>query len=200
MKTYFLLAAGLVLVGCMHADPLTPGRIVFFGDSLTEGYGLDPTETYPALLTAQLAQQGLTVVNAGISGDTTAGGLERVESVVEPDTRVLVLALGANDVLSRSDPAAMKSNLLAIIAKARDTNPNVRVLLAGIRFDFRFDQGAYAQAYSEVAKEAGVAFLPHLLKGVMGNPRLNMQDGMHPNAEGQKIMAETVSEALKPLL
>jgi acyl-CoA thioesterase-1 len=111
-----------------------------------------------------------------------------------------VLALGANDVLSQQDPAAMKSNLLAIIKNARAINPDVRILLAGIRFGFPLDTAGYFGIFSEVAKESGVAYLPHLLKDVIGNPRLNQPDGMHPTAEGQKIMAETVWDSLEPLL
>lgn len=200
MKSYFLLAAGLMLAGCMRADPVTPGTIVFLGDSLTEGYGLNPSEAYPSLLSERLARRGLTVVNAGMSGDTSAGGLGRAGTVVGPTTRVLVLALGANDVLSQKDPAAMKSNLLAIIAQARAANPQIRILLVGVRFIFRMDPGTYSGVYDEVAKESGVAYLPHLLKDVIGNPRLNQSDGMHPTAEGQKIMAETVWGSLEPLL
>ncbi|MEX1117362.1 MAG: arylesterase [Terrimicrobiaceae bacterium] len=200
MKSYVLLAASLGLASCTPVDPVAPGRIVFLGDSLTEGYGLSPEESYPALLSDRLAGHRLTVVNAGISGETTAGGLGRVGAVVGPDTRVLVLALGANDVLARGDPAAMKSNLLAMIAEARAANPQVRILLAGIRFTFPVDNGTYSQVYAEVAREAGVAHLPHLLSGVIGNPQLNQPDGMHPTAEGQKMMAETVWEALEPLL
>jgi len=200
MKRNVVLATGLVLASCMPADPVSPGEIVFLGDSLTEGYGLDFSEAYPALLKERLAGRGLTMVNAGISGDTTSGGLGRVGTVVGSDTRVLVLALGANDVLGQGDPATMKSNLLAIIAEARAANPHIRILLAGIRFSFRVDPGTYSNVYAEVAKETGVAYLPHLLKGVISNPRLNQQDGIHPTAEGQKIMAETIMEALEPLL
>lgn len=200
MKSICLLVACLMMVGCTRANPVPPGKIVFLGDSLTDGFGLDPSEAYPALLSGPMAARGLTVVNAGISGDTTAGGLGRMGSVVGPDTRILVIALGANDVLSRSDPAAMKSNLLAIIKNARAINPDVRILLAGIRFGFPLDTAGYSGIISDVANETDVTHLPHLLKGVMGDPRLNQQDGLHPTAEGQKMMAQTVMEGLEPLL
>ena len=182
----------------------SPGPLVVaLGDSLTAGLGLDADEVYPALLEHQLRTEGyeLTVVNAGVSGDTTAAGLRRVEWVLEGDVRVLILALGGNDGLRGLPVAQMKRNLDDIISFARDRG--VVVLLAGMEAPPNF--GAvyttkFRNAFSELAREHEVAFLPFLLDGIAGEPTLNQDDQIHPNAEGAALMAEHVHEALVPLL
>jgi acyl-CoA thioesterase-1 len=180
-------------------------RIVCLGDSLTAGYGLDDpsTQSYPALLQAKLDAAGLAfeVVNAGVSGDTSAGGLRRLDWSLEGDVRVLVVALGANDGLRGQSVAEMKRNLDQVVGRARGRG--IVVLLAGMEVPTNLGP-AYAEdfrrAFRDVARAHGVALLPFLLSGVAGDPKLNQGDSIHPNALGTRLVAENVWTALKPLL
>ena len=178
-------------------------RIVFLGDSLTAGYGLDPDQAYPALIGERLENAGLdaVVVNAGVSGDTSAGGLRRLQwSLGTGKTDILVVALGGNDGLRGFPPGELQSNLTAIIAQARDTNPAIHILLAGMRMPASMGesyQKAFAAVYPQVAEETGVTLIPFLLEGVAGDPKLNLPDRIHPNEEGQAVIAETVWPFIK---
>ena len=178
-------------------------KIVAFGDSLTAGYGLNPEDSYPALLQQKLAADGFDyeVVNAGISGDTTAGGVRRIDWSLEGDVKVVILELGANDILRGQPITEMKKNLSAIIERAKSRG--AQVLLAGMEaptnsgIDYRrWTHGAF----SELAKEHNVAFIPFLLDRVAGIQSLNQADGIHPNPAGTRIVAETVYQHLKPML
>ncbi len=179
-------------------------KIVAFGDSLTAGFGIGLDEAYPAVLQQLLDVAGYTyeVVNAGVSGDTSAGGVRRLDWVLESrDVRFLVLALGANDGLRGLPPSEMKKNLGDIIERAEARG--VRVLLAG--FEGPPDaQDRYLQefvsVFPELAREREVALLPSLLGGVAGVSELNQDDGKHPNVEGARVLAENVFRALTPLL
>lgn len=179
-------------------------KIVAFGDSLTAGLGVGLDEAYPAVLQQLLddAGYGYEVVNAGVSGDTSAGGVRRLDWVLEGrDVRFLILALGANDGLRGLPPSEMKKNLGDIIARAEARG--VHVLLAG--FEGPPDtQDRYLQefisVFPELAEEREVSLLPSLLDGVAGHSELNQEDGKHPNAEGARILAENVFQALTPLL
>ncbi len=181
-------------------------RIVCLGDSLTAGYGLDDpaTQSYPALLQARLDAAGLDfeVVNAGVSGDTSAGGLRRLEWSLEGDVRVLVVALGANDGLRGLPVVELRANLERIVGDAQRRR-GLRVLLAGMQVPPNLG-AAYADAFRDtfqaVARARGVALLPFLLSGVAGDPRLNQGDSIHPNALGTRLVAENVWVALRPLL
>jgi acyl-CoA thioesterase-1 len=182
--------------------------VVYLGDSLTAGYGLPQGEeqAFPALIDAKADSLGIAVrtVNAGLSGDTSAGGLRRFEWLASRQTiDVLVLALGANDGLRGLPVEALKQNLEAIIAQARDANPDVRIVLAGMMVPTNMG-GAYgeqfAEVYRQVAAERDVALIPFLLDGVGGIRALNQPDGVHPTAEGQRVMAETVWQTLRPVL
>jgi acyl-CoA thioesterase-1 len=182
--------------------------VVYLGDSLTAGYGLPEGEdqAYPALIETKADSLGIAVrtVNAGVSGDTSAGGLRRVEWLVSrQDLDVLVLALGANDGLRGLPVDALRQNLDAIIERAREANPDVRVVLAGMMVPTNMG-GAYGERFSRVyrdlAAEADVALIPFLLDGVGGVRALNQPDGVHPTAEGQRVMAETVWRTLRPVL
>lgn len=182
--------------------------IVYLGDSLTAGYGLaeGEDEAYPALIEAKAEALGWRVrtVNAGLSGDTSAGGLRRVDWIVNRGpVDVLVLALGANDGLRGLPTDALKENLEAIIARVRAANPDVRIVLAGMLVPTNMG-GAYGErfeaVYREVAEEQGVELIPFLLDGVGGVRSLNQPDGVHPTAEGQRVMAETVWQTLRPVL
>lgn len=182
--------------------------IVYLGDSLTAGYGLPQGEAqaYPALIAAKADSLGLAVntVNAGVSGDTSAGGVRRMEWIANrQDLDVLVLALGANDGLRGLPVDALRRNLDAIIERARDANPDVRIVLAGMMVPTNMggDYGRrFSEVYRTVAEEQDVALIPFLLDGVGGVRALNQPDGVHPTAEGQQIMAETVWQVLRPVL
>lgn len=178
-------------------------RIVFLGDSLTAGLGLAPSQAFPSLIGEKLRKEGLEadVVNAGISGDTAAGGRRRLNWALEGDVRVLVVALGANDGLRGNSVGAMKADLQAIIraAKAR----GIEVLLLGMEAPPNFGPEytkEFRQAFRGVAEEEDVAFVPFFLEGVAGVPALNRGDGLHPNAEGNERIASTVWKALEPLV
>ena len=179
-------------------------KIVAFGDSLTAGYGLRPEESYPSLLQQMLSRDGFRyeVVNAGSSGDTSAGGLRRIEWALEQgEVRFLILELGANDLLRGLPLAEMRRNLSEIIRRARARG--ARVLLAGMiappNAGREYQRGS-AGVFSSLAAEHGVALIPFFLEGVAGQSALNLEDGIHPNPEGTKIVAETVYRALRPML
>ncbi|MGI8787003.1 MAG: arylesterase [Pyrinomonadaceae bacterium] len=179
-------------------------KIVAFGDSLTAGFGLAEKESYPYLLQEKLKADGYDyeVVNAGVSGETSIGGLERVDWVLEQDNvRILVLELGANDLLRGLPVAKMKENLAAIIKRAQAKK--IRVLLCGMLAPPTMGaqyQRDYIAVFPDLASEYKVDFLPFLLENVALNKNLNQADGIHPNAEGEKIMTDNVYKALKPLL
>lgn len=184
------------------APPARP-RIVALGDSLTAGYGLFETQSYPAILQERLDAEGyeFEVVNAGVSGDTSAGGLRRLDWALEGDVRVLILALGANDGLRGLAVSELKENLTAIIRRARERN--VVVILAGMEAPPNYGPEyatAFREAYREVAQRERVLFVPFLLDKVAGESGLNQGDGIHPNAEGTRLVAETIWTMLRPLL
>lgn len=177
--------------------------IVILGDSLTAGLGVAPDEAYPALLEARLRREGFAyrVVNAGVSGDTTAGGLRRLDWVLRSQPDVVLVALGANDGLRAQPVTALRDNLTAIVTRLRGAG--TRVVLAGMRLPPNYGAayaGAFAGAFPSVARATSVPLLPFLLEGVAGDPALNQADGIHPNAAGHRAVAETVWRALRPLL
>lgn len=187
------------------SDTLT---VVFFGDSLTAGYGLaNPDETaYPALLAGKMDASGVParVVNAGLSGETSAGGLRRVDWILSRNTPdVFMLALGANDMLRGQPPAETEKNLRATLDKVREVAPEARLVVAGLEALPNLGAAygdAYRQVFRDVAADYDAAFLPFLLDGVAGDPALNQQDGVHPTARGHQIMAATVWETLQPVV
>lgn len=185
-------------------DQTAQPKIVAFGDSLTAGLGIGLDEAYPAALQDLLDEAGYVyeVVNAGVSGDTSAGGVRRLDWVLEGRAvEVLILALGANDGLRGLPPSEMKKNLADIIERAKSRG--IRVLLAGFEAppDSR-DQylQEFVAVFPDLAREHEVALLPSLLEGVAGVSELNQEDGKHPNAKGARVLAENVFRALEPLL
>jgi acyl-CoA thioesterase I len=187
------------------ARPVGAGErvLVVLGDSLTAGLGVSADEAYPALLQARLRREGFDyrVVNAGVSGDTTAGGLRRLDWILRANPAVVIVALGANDGLRALPVAAMRDNLAAMVERLRGAG--VRVLLAGMRLPPNYGEpyaGEFAAAFAAVARATTVAFLPFLLEGVAGHASLNQSDGIHPNAAGHRVMAETVWRFLRSLL
>ncbi len=179
-------------------------KIIAFGDSLTAGFGLTERESYPYLLQERLNADGYNyeVVNAGVSGDTSLGGLERIDWVLEQENvQVLILELGANDLLRGIPVDRMKSSLGQIIRKAK--TKNVTVLLCGMLAPPTMGadyQRNYSSAFPDLANEYDVAYLPFLLENIALKRDLNQADGIHPNAEGTKIMMANIYRELKPLL
>ncbi len=179
-------------------------KIVAFGDSLTAGFGLTERESYPYLLQEQLKADGYDyeVVNAGVSGDTSLGGLERIDWALEQEgVQILILELGANDLLRGLSVAKMKSNLNQIIRKAKAKN--VKVLLCGMLAPPTMGaeyQRDYSGAFPDLANDHDVAYLPFLLENIALKRELNQADGIHPNAEGTKIMMANIYKELKPML
>jgi acyl-CoA thioesterase-1 len=185
-----------------RSAPLRP-RVVVLGDSLTAGLGVAATEAYPALLQEKIDRAGLAfeVVNAGVSGDTSAGGVRRLDWVLDGNTRVLIVALGANDGLRGLPVTELKRNLTTIVSTARARG--VSVLLAGMEAPPNVGAEyttAFRQAYRDVAREEEVPLVPFLLEGVAGRPDLNQSDGIHPNPDGARRIADTIWPALEPLL
>jgi acyl-CoA thioesterase I len=178
-------------------------RVVVLGDSLTAGLGLPTESAYPALLQSKVDAAGLSdeIVNAGVSGDTSAGGLSRLEWALAGDVRVLVVALGGNDGLRGLPPEELSNNLARIIERAQARG--ITVVLAGIEAPPNYGRAyieAFHNVYPALAKRYRVAFVPFLLEGVAGDAVLNQPDGIHPTAEGARIVAENVWGVLKPVL
>ena len=178
-------------------------KVVVLGDSLTAGLGLVETQSFPGLLQQKVDALGFDfeVVNAGVSGDTSAGGLRRLDWALQEDVRVLVVALGANDGLRGLSVGEMKQNLGQIIEKGREKG--AVVILAGMEAPPNYGQEyatAFRQAYRDLARQYKVQFIPFLLDKVAGQPALNQADGIHPNAQGAAIVADTVWAVLEPIL
>jgi acyl-CoA thioesterase-1 len=196
-----------LLAAPAHSEPASaPGVILFLGTSLTAGYGLpDPAQAYPALIQAKLDAAGLSyrAVNAGVSGETSAGALRRLDWLLRTRVDVLVLETGANDGLRGQDPEATRSNIQAIFDRVRRQSPPPRLVLAGMEAlpNYGPEYGRRFHAlFPELAKKNGAVLIPFLLEGVAGIPSLNQPDGVHPTAEGQRLVAEIVWKALRPLL
>lgn len=216
------IAVALAAAGCSRAASFSNGeyeldrplvlpettasrkKIIALGDSLTAGFGLAENESYPYLLQQKLKAEGYEyeVINAGVSGDTSLGGLERADWVLsQPNAEILILELGANDLLRGMPVDRMKSNLAGIIEKAKAKN--MKILLCGMLAppsmgsDYETN---YRNAFPDLADEYNVAFLPFLLDGVAMKKELNQADGIHPNAEGTRLMMENIYAELKPLL
>jgi len=179
-------------------------RILVLGDSLSEGFGLKPSQAYPALLTEKLSAAGLNfeVTNASAAGGTTAGGLVRLPAHLKRKIDIFILELGINDAFRGVPVDEIRSNLRAIIDQVKARNPNVRIVICGMQlphynadnYDFEF-----GKMFSELATKNKAALVPYLLQGVGGDPSLNLPDGIHPNAAGQRVLAENVWRVLEPI-
>ena len=173
------------------------------GDSLTAGLGLLEMQAYPALLQRKIDDEGynFTVVNSGVSGDTSAAGLQRLDWALDGDVKILILELGANDGLRGLPPAEMKKNLASIIERSHERG--VSVLLLGMEAPPNFGNEytvSFRQVYRDLARQYRVAFVPFMLDRVAGHADLNQRDGIHPNVEGTRIVADTIWNKLKPML
>ena len=216
---YVVLFAVVLSIGCgkpeqpvaSSATPVAPQapqahqapRIVFLGDSLTAGLGLSTDQSFPSLIGKKLKERGLEydVINAGVSGDTSAGGVRRLDWSLDGDVRVLIVALGANDGLRGLSTAELKKNLASVLDRARERK--VTVILAGMEAPPNFGPEytrAFRSVYAELAAEYQVRFIPFLLQGVAGDASLNQGDGIHPNVRGAQIVADLVWAELEPAL
>ena len=179
--------------------------VVFLGTSLTAGLGLEPEQAYPALIQQKIDSAGLPfrVVNAGVSAETSAGARRRVEWLLREPVAVLVLETGANDGLRGLPPDSLRANIQAVFDRARAIVPPPRLVLLGMRIPPNYGRAytdRFQAVYPELARANGAQLVPFLLDGVGGIPRLNQADGIHPTAEGQRVMAQTVWRVLEPVL
>ncbi len=201
----FLLALGWT--SGLLAEAATDHTILFFGDSLTAGYGLaDPeAQSYPAVIQRKIDAARLPwhVVNAGLSGETSAGGLRRVDWVLNQKVDVFVLELGANDGLRGTSPSVTEANLQAIIDRVRSKYAGTVIVLAGMRMPPNMGTdyaGAFQAIYPALARKEGIILIPFLLDGVAMMPELNQGDGIHPTASGAAIVADGVWKIIQPVL
>ena len=179
--------------------------ILFFGDSITAGYGIEQDKAFPALIRNKIDSLGLNfkVQNGGLSGETSAGGLRRIDWMLQNEIDIFVLELGGNDGLRGIEPQSTKQNLIDITKKVRQKYPDAAIVLAGMQVPPNLGQDYTRQfkaIYPDLAKELGVALIPFLLEDVGGKSDLMQADGIHPTAAGHKIMAENVWDTLKPIL
>jgi acyl-CoA thioesterase I len=201
------LAVSILFAQFASTSPLNAGdtkTILVLGDSLSGGFGLKPSEAYPALLANKLRAAGLNfqVTNASQTGGTTDGGLERLPGHLKRKIDIFILELGINDAFRGVPVDQMQNNLQQIIDKVKARNPNVRVVIAGMQQP-NYATGDYVAAFgkmfAELASKNGALLVPYLLEGVAGDPSLNLPDGIHPNAAGQRILADNVWRVLEPV-
>ncbi len=210
MRVLFLAMVSLGLVflaqsiNAASRDSSPMKRILVLGDSLSEGFGLSSGEAYPALLTEKLraAHLNFEITNASQSGGTTGGGLERLPAHLKRKIDIFILELGINDAFRGVPISEIRNNLQAIIDMVKARDPNARIIIAGMQLPNYVDDNyvfAFGQIYADLAAKNNVAFIPYLLEGVGGDPLLNQPDRVHPNAAGQKTLAENVWRVLEPI-
>jgi acyl-CoA thioesterase I len=192
----------LLIMAMLQAAP--EKTILFFGDSLTAGYGLTEEEAFPALVEKALNQKGkkVRVINAGLSGETSAGGLTRIEWVLRQPIDIFILELGANDGLRGVPLDETRKNLQAIIDKVKSKNKNVKIVMAGMMVPPNMGKeysSGFQKIFPELAKKNNAALIPFILDGVAGIEKLNQPDGIHPTVEGHKIVADNVTRVVERL-
>jgi len=218
-----IVSLGLVVIGCaahqqsdvpevkdapasdIASNRAEPQVILFLGDSISAGYGINPDQAFPALIQGRIDSLGwnFEVVNAGLSGDTTAGGLRRIDWLLRRKIDVLILELGANDGLRGVPVEEIKRNLQAIIDRTKRKYPSVKIVIAGMRLPPNWGPdytSRFQSVFPELAKKNHVVLIPFLLEGVGGDPQLNLLDRIHPTPEGHQIVADNVWKVLKPVL
>jgi acyl-CoA thioesterase-1 len=221
-RYFFIL---FLLLGCGDKNPNKPGTnasdapasssevitqpknkvIVFFGDSLTAGYQLDPEQAFPALIQKKIdsLEWGYTVINAGLSGETTSGGRNRINWILNQKADVFILELGANDGLRGIPLSETKENLQAMIDVVKSKNTETKIILTGMQIPPNLGQeytAEFRRIFIDLAGENQLPLIPFLLEGVAGNPDLNLADGIHPNIEGHRIVADNVWNTLEPII
>jgi len=179
--------------------------ILFYGDSITAGYGLDPQYAFPELVKKDLTNKGFSieVINAGLSGETSAGGASRIDWVLRQPVDIFILELGGNDGLRGLPLDQTRKNLQSIINRVRKHNPNVKIVIAGMMVPPNLGEDyskKFKNIFPELATKNNTELIPFILDGVAGDPKLNLNDGIHPNVEGHKIVAKTVLAKITKLL
>jgi acyl-CoA thioesterase I len=200
----FLVFVHAQSIPVIARDSSPMNRILVLGDSLSGGFGLKSSQAWPALITAKLRDAGLNfeITNASQTGGTTAGGLQRLPAHLKRKIDIFILELGINDAFRGVPIAQVRNNLQAIIDLVKARNRNVKIMIAGMQLpnytedDYVF---AFGQLYADLAAKNNAALIPYLLEGVGGDPSLNQPDHIHPNAAGQKILAENVWRVLEPI-
>ncbi len=202
-----MVMKALLILFLIHLIPLNPAPkvILFYGDSLTAGYGLSPEEAFPALVEKKLNKTDkiARVVNAGLSGETSAGGLTRLNWVIRQPIDIFVLELGANDGLRGLPLEQTEKNLQQIIDKVKAKYPDVKIVIAGMMVPPNMGPeytSKFRKIFPELARKNNATLIPFLLQDVAGNEKLNLGDGIHPNPEGHKIVADNVVKIIEPLL
>jgi acyl-CoA thioesterase I len=205
MRNTTAFAAAISSLLFAQSAAASSGKTIFvFGDSLSDGFGLKRSEAYPAVLAEKLRVAGLqfTVINASATGGTTEGGLQRLPPHLKRKIDIFITELGINDAFRGVPIDEIRTNLQRIIDKVKARNPNVRVVIAGMQFP-NYTAADYVSAFGnmfrEIAAKNQAALVPYLLEGVAGEPSLNLADGIHPNAAGQRILAENVWRVLEPI-
>ena len=203
-KRILLITICSIFLLSFQADR-SPKLIMFFGDSLTAGYGLSLERAFPAIVQRKIDEKGYNykVVNAGVSGETSAGGLSRINWILKEPIDIFVLELGANDGLRGLPVSQTKRNLQQIINKVKARNPEVEIIIAGMMMPPNLGNeyaSEFQQIFPELAKENDAHLIPFLLQDVAGDKKLNLNDGIHPNDQGHQMVAQNVWEVLKPLL
>ena len=201
------MAGFLAIVSIVLAQPASAAEmktIFVFGDSLSDGFMLKRSQAYPALLAKKLQAAGLNfqVINASAAGGTTEGGLERLPPHLKRRIDIFILELGINDAFRGLAVDAIQTNLQQIVDKVKAQNPNARIVIAGMQLpNYSADDyvSAFGKLFGDLATRNNAALVPYLLQGVAGDPSLNLPDGIHPNAAGQKILAENVWRVLEPI-
>ena len=189
----------------VYPPPETTYTIICFGNSLTAGYNLDPALAYPAVLERKLKEMGYDaeVINAGLSGETSAGGLDRINWILRQPIDIFILELGGNDGLRGLPLDQTKNNLQKIIDRVKEKYPDAKIVVAGMMVPPNMGDmygSQFIKIYPDLARENKAKLIPFLLEGVGGDPKLNLADGIHPNVEGHTIVAENVLKVIEPLL
>lgn len=205
MRRFFYTFVLRLLIPVAVFSQKSPRRILFFGDSITAGHGIDEDQAFPALIQQKIdsLDWNFKVVNGGLSGETSAGGLRRIDWMLRQPVSVFVLELGGNDGLRGIDLDATEKNLQKIIDKVKAKYPDAPIILAGMQVPPNLGPDyteKFKDMYPELAERNSVTLIPFLLKDVGGHPELNQADGIHPTARGHQIIAETVWDTLKPIL
>ena len=205
VKSVIAPIAAILLLGFVQSGPASPmKRILVLGDSLSEGFGLRPNQAYPALLTDKLRADGLSyeILNASQTGGTTEDGLRRLPRHLKPRIDIFILELGINDAFRGVPIEQIRDNLQEIIGRVKRANPNVLIIICGMQLpNYTSDAYVFAfgQIYADLAVKNNAALVPYLLEAVAGDPTLNQPDRVHPNAAGQRILAENVWRVLEPI-
>jgi acyl-CoA thioesterase-1 len=200
-RLVFIFLIGIFFIAAAPA----PSTILFFGDSLTAGYGLSTEEAFPTIVEKSLNEQGIAckVINAGLSGETSAGGLSRIDWILRQPIDVFVLELGANDGLRGLPLEQTEKNLQAIVDKVKSKFPKVKIVIAGMMVPPNMGpdySDKFKNLFPTLAKKNNATLIPFLLQDVAGDAKLNQADGIHPNVTGHKIVAKNVVDVIKPLL